>query len=386
MSPVAKKTSIVAASAAAVAASGGLVWLLKKRAPQRHAYRQSIGWTGVAGIPQRELKQMRTNMSASVSRSPTTPTQTAGQEKPIETADPKPKPGFIGSVKETVYEFLNDDVMTQAAALAFYTGLAMAPLLTIVAWAAKVFLPDNDKYNVALAFSQVMGKQAYAPIEELLEPASKQASTDFTLAGIVSIVLVAISASGVFGQVQAALNNIWHLQARPTNGIIGYIKKRVLSLGMLASIMFLLLASLVVSATLQGRITTSGDSWQNIAMIVVNNVASLIVFTGVFAAMFKFVPDAKIDWKPVLVGGFIAAILFSLGKLGLSIYLGRGSYETSYGAAVGSFVALLVWVYYSAIILLIGAEATEVYARREGHALRPDEHAVRVITTTDPPK
>lgn len=302
----------------------------------------------------------------------------------IQSADPKPKPGFIGAIKEVIYEFLNDDVMTQAAALAFYTGLALAPILTLAAWAARVFMPTNQKYDVALAFSKVMGQQAYAPIEQLLKPATQQASSGWNVAGLISIAIVAFSASGVFGQVQAALNSIWHVQARPSNGVVGFIQKRVVSLGMLGTILFLLFASVVVSTTLQGRLTADGQDEKTLVALVFNNVMTVALFTVLFAVMFKFVPDAKIGWKPVWVGGLISAVLFAIGKAGLAIYLGRGSYETSYGAAVGSFVALLVWVYYSGVILLIGAEATEVYARRRGHALEPDAHAVRVIQTTEP--
>ncbi|MGC4032713.1 MAG: YihY/virulence factor BrkB family protein [Tepidisphaeraceae bacterium] len=368
MSFSAKKASIVLGT---LASAGGLSYWLARRAPVRKAYRESIGWQSVAYARPME---------------PPAPTPPAApRPTTIRSADPHPKPGFIGGVKETFYEFMNDDVMTQAAALAFYTGLAIAPLLTIVTWTARVFLPPNQKWDIAKAFSDVMGKQAYKPIEQLLGPTSQQAELGMTAAGLTSIALVAVSASGVFGQVQSALNSIWHVQAKPTNGLIGYLKKRVLSLGMLASILFLLLMSMVISTLLQGRITVAGDTWGNLLAVIGNNVMSVAIFTVVFAGMFKFVPDAKIGWREVWVGGFIGALLFSIGKFGLSFYLGRGSYETAYTAAIGSFVALLVWVYYSAVILLVGAEATEVYARRRGQPLRPDDHAVRVITLTDPP-
>ena len=292
------------------------------------------------------------------------------------------KPGIIGAVREVISEFVADDVMTQAAALAFYTGLALAPLLTLAAFAARVFLPANQKWDVAKAFSDVMGRQAYQPIEQLLAPTTQHAEAGLTAASIVSIALVAFSASGVFGQLQAALNAMWHVEAKPANGIVGYLQKRLLSLGMLATILFLLLASLVISTVLQGQATAHGPTETNLLAMVFNNIVGVVVFTAVFAALFKFVPDAKIEWKPVWVGGLISAVLFAVGKFGLAIYLGKGSYETSYGAAIGSFVALLVWVYYSAVILLLGAEVTEVCARRMGHALRPSEHAVRVIPKT----
>ena len=300
---------------------------------------------------------------------------------PMESADPNPKPGFFGAIKEVYYEFANDDVMTQSAALAFYTGLALAPLLTLVVWSARVLLPSNKKLDVTAAFDQVMGPQAAAPIKQLLDPASHHAPSQMTVAGIVSIVILIFSASGVFGQVQSALNSIWHVEARPASGMMGFVRKRVLSLGMMASILFLLMASLVISTVLQFVFGNHNEPAVTIAGHFAQAVISIGLFTVLFAALFKFVPDAKIRWRPAWVGGFISAILFSIGKFALAIYLGRSGYENSY-AAFGSFVVLLVWVYYSAVIVLIGAEATEVYARRQGHAVEPSKHAVRIIQET----
>ncbi|MGN6627748.1 MAG: YihY/virulence factor BrkB family protein [Tepidisphaeraceae bacterium] len=300
------------------------------------------------------------------------------EAKPLPSADPQPKPGFFGAVKETYYEFSNDDVMTQAAAIAFYSGLAMAPLLTIAVWMTQTLFGDAAKEKIGSAFEQVVGHQAAAPIQDLLDPASKQAATGLTVAGIISLAILAFSASGVFGQLQAALNSIWHVEAAPGNGLMSFIRKRFLSLGMLVSIVFLLLVSLLISTILH---VVGMHTGPDAALVwkIVNDVISLGLFTVLFACLFKYVPDAKITWRAVWIGSAISAALFMVGKFGLGLYLGRGSYQTSYGVAVGSFVALLVWVYYSSIIVLIGAEVTEVYARRHGHAVQPSEHAVRVI-------
>ena len=303
---------------------------------------------------------------------------------PIKSADPSPKPGLFGAMKEVYYEFSNDDVMTQAAALAFYSGLAFAPLLTLAVWAMRIFFGDASKQKVADSFKQVIGDKAAQPLGDLLNIGSNSPSGGMTLAGIVSIVLVAFSASGVFGQVQSALNSIWHVQSKPGNGMLGFVQKRTLSLGMLLSILFLLMTSLIVSTGLQTFLGKFGGGETTAVLIALNNVVSIGLFTVLFAMLFKYVPDAKIGWKPVWVGGLLSAVLFTLGKYGLGIYLGKGSYQNSYGAVIGSFVALLVWVYYSSIILLIGGEATEVYARRKGQQLQPDKHAVRVVQTTEP--
>jgi membrane protein len=289
------------------------------------------------------------------------------------------KPGLVGAVKEIASEFSEDDVMTQSAAIAFYAGLAVAPLLTVIVWVAQIAFGAEAKQEIVDAFEQVIGGPAAAPIRELLNPASEQAKSGMTLAGVVSIVILAFSATSVFGQLQSALNSVWDMKAKPGNSIMGFINKRLLSLGMLLSIFFLLMVSLVISAVLQAMTGKPGDEEEGWLLTVVEQLVSVGVFTAVFAGLFKYVPDARINWRSVWTGGLISAVLFTIGKLGLAYYLGRGSYETSYGVAVGSFVALLVWVYYSSIIVLVGAEVTEVYARRHGHAIEPSDHAVRVI-------
>jgi membrane protein len=286
-------------------------------------------------------------------------------------------------VKETFSEFSKDDVMTQAAAIAFYSGLSLAPVLTVTVWVAQNVFGEDAKHKVADAFAQVIGPQAAAPIRTLLDPAAQQAQASMTFAGLISLGLIFFTATGVFAQLQAALNAIWSVQAKPsTNGIWLYIKKRFLSFGMLLTILFLLLTSLVVSAAIQGflQVTGMGSGW---VAESVNTVVSLVIFFGLFSALFKYIPDARLGWQSVWVGAGTAAVLFMVGKFALGLYLGRGSYESSYGAAVGSFVALLVWVYYSATILLIGAEVTQVTARRLGDGIQPEDHAVKVETHVD---
>lgn len=280
--------------------------------------------------------------------------------------------GLLAGIKQTASHFLDKDAMSQAAAVAFYSGLSLAPMLTVVAWISRHVFGQESKESIVAAFASVLGSQAAEPIKQILDPASKQAEQSLTISGIISLLLVLLSASGVFGQVQAALNKLWDVTAAPTNGIWSYARKRIFSVGMLLSILFLLLVSMVISAVVQGFIGTNGHGWW---MIVVNNVISLALFTVLFSLMFKYVPDARIRWRDVWVGGLISAVLFVIGKFALSLYLGRGSYESSYGAAIGSFVALLVWVYYSSTILFIGAVATEVYARSNGNPVQPEEFA-----------
>jgi membrane protein len=287
------------------------------------------------------------------------------------------------ALKEVYNKFSDKDGMTQAAALAFYSGLSLAPLLTVLAWISRNVLHRDSKETLIGGFEQVIGPQAAAPIRDILDPASQQAQVSMTLAGIISLAILAFSATGVFGQLQSALNHMWDVQAAPSAGLWAYVKKRILSFGMLISIMFLLLISMVASAAIQGFVTATGlpEGW---LLQIVNTVVSLAIFTVVFAAMFKFVPDAQIAWRDVWFGGALSAVMFVIGKFLLGLYLGRGSYQSAYGAAVGSFVALLVWVYYSSIIVFIGAEAAQVYARRHGHQPKPEGHAVKVVQKTRP--
>ena len=366
--PSGKTKAIIGAAALA---AGGMGFYLVKHAPKRQAYRRATGWQ--PAVPRRAAMSIG-------DAEPFSPPES--RAKPMESADPKPKPGLFGAAKEVVLEFLNDDVMTQAAALAFYSGLAFAPLITVALWVMRLIYQDQAKDKVTAAIGQVIGPQASEPLRQVLDNA-KQNDGPFW-AGIISVALVAFSASGVFGQVQAALNTIWHVQPKPTSGVMGFIKKRTLSLGMLTSILFLLMTSLVVSVGLEAVLKVMGGSLGPILGQIANQVVSIALFTVLFGALFRFVPDAKIAWKPVWIGAGISAVLFTVGKYGLSVYLGHSDYQSSYGAAAGSLIALLAWVYYSAIIVLAGAEVTEVTARRLGHALEPDEHAVRVVTKTEP--
>jgi membrane protein len=269
--------------------------------------------------------------------------------------------------------------MTQAAAIAFYTGLSIAPLLTIAVWIAQHTLGGDAKDRIIGAFSDVMGKTASAPIQQLLHPPTTTAENNLTLAGIISIVLLLFSATGVLAQMQSALNTIWEVEQDASSGIWSFIRKRILSFGMLITMLFLLLVSGVVSTAIQGFMGSGGDQEKGILAEIVQNAISFGVFTVLFAAMFKYLPDAKLRWHDVWMGALISAALFTAGKFGLGVYLGRSDYENSMGASIGSFVAMLVWVYYSATIVLIGAEGTQVYARRHGTLPRPEEHAKKVV-------
>lgn len=317
---------------------------------------------------------------------------------PAVEADAKPQPGVVGAAKEIATEFSNDDGMTQAAALAFYTGLSIAPLLSIAVWITQLVtlkMVDPQKTTDAIqgVAAQVIGPAAAAPIKELIGPAAKAADEGWGVTGLISILFLIFTASGVFGQLQSSLNIMWNVKAsaQTGSGIWALVQKRLLSFGMLFTLLFLMLISMVASFLLEAINTyvSSGFGggedgpakpilW---GLQAVNLAVTFVIATGVFTLLFKYLPDVKVPWRDTIFGAAITAFLFMLGKYVLAMYLGRGSYESSYGAAIGSFVALLVWVYYSSVILFIGAETTQVYARRRGHEPVAEDHAVKLERT-----
>ena len=303
-------------------------------------------------------------------------------------SDPKPQPGVIGAIKEIAGEFSTDDGMTQAAALAFYTGLSVAPLLSIAVWLTQIFVGDSEaatKQIVGVA-STVIGAQAAEPLNQLIGPAADSAKAGMTFTGLLSLLFLVISASGVFGQLQSSLNIMWNVRADPqsSGGLLALLKKRLFSFGMLFTLLFLMLVSMVASFVLQAVAayfkSRFGESGPMIWGLEAANLGiTFVVAAGVFLLVFKYLPDVRVPLRDTVVGAMITAGLFIVGKFAIGLYLGRGSYETSYGAAIGSFVALLVWVYYTSVIIFLGAETTQVYARRHGHEPVAEPHAIKTV-------
>ena len=294
----------------------------------------------------------------------------------------------IGSVwkfvKETGSDFVADDAMTLAASLAFYTALSFAPLLVLMLTVVTLFLGEATQQKLVDEVKNLMGPQAGASVEQIVNPekvagekggggAAEQAKEKqkhlASVAGIIGLVTLIFSASGVFAQLQAAMNRIWDVEPKPGGAVMSWLRSRGLSIGMVFAILFLLLVSLVVSSVLAGMFKDGGTLWK-----ILNFIISLGVFIGLFALIFKFLPDVKIPWTDVWIGAAATAILFGVGKSLIGLYLGTAGVGSSYGAA-GSLIVLLVWVYYSSIILFLGAEMTQVYAKWHGSKILPGPHA-----------
>ena len=265
-----------------------------------------------------------------------------------------------------------------AAALAYYTLLSVAPLAVIaIGVAGLVFGQDAARGQVADRLGAVVGQEAAEGVQSIV------ANARFPEAGFLSItigvVVLFLGASGVFGELQASLNAIWDVEPKPGRGLWGTVRDRFFSFSMVLGVAFLLLVSLVVSTALsalghyfQGALPGGEIIWQ-----ILNFVISLGTVTLLFALLFKVIPDVEIQWRDVWLGALFTAMLFTLGKFGLGLYLGKASVGSPYGAA-GSLVVLAVWVYYAAQILLFGAELTQVFAKQHGRDIRPSDGAVRV--------
>ncbi len=272
--------------------------------------------------------------------------------------------------------FGRDRAMAYAAAIAFYTALSFAPLVLLL-MTIGTFLGESTSNELVRFFERQVGGQAGEVTQSVIEHGGPREEEQAWWRVAFGVGLLLFSASGVFAQLQAALNHIWEVEPLPGRGLWGWVRKRLLSMGMVLAILFIMLVALVVSAVIEKAVP--GDTeWE---ARVTTLLISFVVITALFASIYRVLPDAEIAWSDVWLGSLVTAAMFSLGKLGISLYLEHGSVTQSYGDAAGSLIALLVWVYYSAIIFFFGAELTQQYAARRGSGIRPSKHARRVVET-----
>jgi membrane protein len=293
--------------------------------------------------------------------------------------DPGEKKGILHLFKKTVTQFIDDDCMTMGAALAFYTIFALPPLLVIlIAIGSAVF--DRQQVEQALE-TQMQGVMNSEQIDEIV--ARTQEGGAGLTAGLISLAVLVFTATGVVAQLQTALNRVWEVQPDPKRGgIRTFISKRAFSLILILVVAFLLLMSLVLSSVISvlGDEVTSflPQGFSGPILWGTNLLLSWLIFTLLFGAIYKVLPDADITWKDVAVGAAVTALLFLLGQFLLSLYFGRVEVGGPYGAA-GSLALVLIWVYYSSLIMLLGAEFTQVWARRYGQRIQPSDGAVRAF-------
>lgn len=270
-------------------------------------------------------------------------------------------------VRKAAEDFVQDDALSQGAALAFYTALSLAPLLVITL--AVVGLVGEDAQERILDQAvRLLGPSSREAIQLVLRNVSED-PLEGAVSAFAGIVTLLLSATAVFVQLQRSMNRIWGVQARPGSGLRTWLRARMLSLGMIVVLILLLAASVLVSAAITYMFPQEAALWR-----ILNLLVSLGVFTMIFAMVFRFLPDVRIAWKDTWLGAFVTAVLFSLGKLAIGRYLGLQGIGSAYGAA-GSLVVLLAWVFGSALIVFFGAELTQAYSILQGRKIRPREHA-----------
>lgn len=296
---------------------------------------------------------------------------------------------FLAVLKETFYGFLEHKILKMSASLAYTTVFSMAPLLLVVLYLCDIFLSRDAIEGVIYAQTkEFIGVNSASQLQSMIKGLS--VSGDNKLAGMIGIVTLLIGATSVFAEIQDSINTIWGIRPNTKNGFWLYLKSRLLSFGVIGSLGFILLVSLGLS-TLMDFIfkgVFSEISQTNVYLIYIGNfIVTTLVITLLFGSIFTILPDAHISWKQVRVASFTTAVLFMGGKFLISFYIANSNVSSVYGTA-GSFVILLIWVYYSSVILYFGAEFSKCYALKFAAPIKPLEFAEIVqnieITSTEP--
>ena len=278
--------------------------------------------------------------------------------------------------------FGEDKGLKLSASLAYYTLFSIGPLLLLLMSLASIFYGGDAIQNKLFGeLNGLLGTSAAAQVQEIVKNITFSGKTKFAL--VASIITLVIGATSVFIEIQDSLNMIWKLKAKPKKGWVAFLKNRLLSSSLIISLGFLMIVTLLVNGAIEALMDILQRKFNSIAeilMYVINLIITFVVITILFGIIFKFLPDAKIKWKHVKTGAIFTAILFMTGRYLIGLYIRQTATESTYGAA-GAVVVLLVWIYYSAVILYIGAEFTQVYAEAFGGSIEPAEYAVHVQQT-----
>lgn len=285
--------------------------------------------------------------------------------------------GIWSLLKESVQGFLDHRVLKLSGALAYFTVFSIGPMLIVAIFFADIFYGrqaiEGTIYDQIKGF---VGPQAAEQIQEIIRNASLSGKS--TITAIVGFIALLVGATTVFAEIQDSINFIWNLKTKPEKGIIKIFLNRLLSFSIVVSLGFLSLVSLLLNGLMEalgGKLEQIFPAVAVNIIYVVNLLLTFITIALLFAIIFKVLPDAKIKWKDVFIGSVVTALLFMIGKFGISFYIGSSNIGTAYGTA-GSLVVLLIWVYYSSIILYFGAEFTKAYAANYGGRIYPNQYAV----------
>lgn len=282
-------------------------------------------------------------------------------------------------LKETFNGFINDNAIKLSAALSYYTIFSLAPLLIIIISLSGIFFGDEAvSGRIFGQISGLVGSEAALQIQEIIK--NVKLSNSNAYAAIFGGVILLIGASGVFAEIQDSINYIWGIEAKPKRGLIKYVYNRIMSFSMIGSVGFLLLVGLIVNSLvdiLSSRLAEIFPKDLVVMFYVLNGFLVFSIITLLFTIIFKTLPDGKIAFRDCIIGASFTAFLFMIGKLGIGFYLGSYNMASIYGAA-GSIIIILVWVYYSAIILYFGAEFTKVFAYTHGQKIIPNRYSVQI--------
>jgi len=280
-------------------------------------------------------------------------------------------------LKKSFKGFSNDRITKMSSSLSYYTIFSMAPLLIIIISLSGLFLgQDAAQGKIYDQLSNFIGSNAASQLQTMIQNASLSGKSKF--AAIIGIATLIVGATTVFAQIQDTINYIWGIKPKPKKGWLNFLKNRFLSFSVIIGLAFLLLVSLTLSTivdTFSASLKAHFPQITVVLLYVINTVITLLLTALIFGTIFKVLPDAKIRWRDVITGAITTAVLFMLAKFGISFYISKSNVGSTYGAA-GSLVILLLWVYFSAMILYFGAEFTKAYAVEFGAAIHPDDYAV----------
>ncbi|NID06124.1 YihY/virulence factor BrkB family protein [Luteibacter jiangsuensis] len=282
--------------------------------------------------------------------------------------------GVLSGIKRTIVSavegFSDDELMTRAAALSFYAALSFAPLLLLLVWLVSMLHPAWQG-ELSEALAGVVGERAAEALNVVIESAKSHPKLG-DLAGIIGIGVTLFGASAVFAQLQATLDRVWRVKAKPGEAVGAWLRARARAFALLGGIAFMMIISFLVSALIQALVRGEGMVWK-----MAEYAISVLVFVTAFGAMYKVLPDALISWSEALIGAVLTTVLFLAGKYAIGLYIQYANVGGAYGPA-GAFIVLLTWTYYSSIIVLMGAELTRGVADARGKPIQPSEHAVRI--------
>ena len=282
-------------------------------------------------------------------------------------------------IKEAGSGFNADNVLKLSGSLAYFTVFSLGPMFIIIIFLADIFWGREAVEGTI--FGQIkgfVGPDAAVQVQDMIRNASLSGKSNVT--AIIGFITLLIGATSVFAEIQDSINTIWGLKPKPKKGWLKMLMNRLLSFSVVISLGFLLLVSLIINGLLEAvsnRLMVIFPEITVVIFYIINLIITFVVTSLLFAIIFKLLPDAKITWKDVMIGAMATAALFMIGKFGISFYIGSANVGSTYGAA-GSLVVLLVWVYYSSVILYFGAEFTKAYAAKYGRRILPNDYAVWV--------